>query len=60
MAVDQLAIMFITAVVTGGVSAIATVAGLRVHIEYLRAGQGRNEKAIARAHDRIDAIEKRA
>lgn len=52
----------ISSVVAGAVSAIAssqlTIAGLRVHIEYLKQADERHEKAITRAHERIDSVEK--
>ena len=56
MPTDQLLTIIYTAIVTGGVSAIATVGALKVHINYLREGQERNERAIARAHKRIDEL----
>jgi len=49
--------MIITAVVTGGFSAATTVIALKVHIVYLRESLARQEKAIERAHDRIDTID---
>lgn len=59
MPTDQLLTIVYTAIVTGGVSAIATVGALRVHINYLREGQTRNERAISRAHERIDELGER-
>jgi hypothetical protein len=58
MPTDQLVTILLTAVVTGGFSAITTVGALRVHIAYLKEGQTRNEKATNRAHERIDVIDK--
>jgi len=56
---DQMMILM-TAIVTGAVSAggasLLTVAGLRVHVEYLKKATEDNEKAITRAHTRIDSM----
>lgn len=48
--------ILITAVVTGGVSTLSTIIGLRVHISYLRENIDRHEKSITRAHGRIDEL----
>lgn len=47
----------ITGVASGGLSAIATVAALKVHITWLRETVQRHERAIERAHQRIDRVE---
>lgn len=44
-------------VLTGAVSAIATVKALQVHISYLREGLERVERMATRAHARIDQIQ---
>jgi len=54
---SQLILIFVTALVTGGISALVTVGALKVHIVYLREGLGRNEKATMRAHERIDVLQ---
>lgn len=46
----------ITSIATGIVSSVATVKSLQVHIDYLRSNAERQEKAIERAHDRLDNI----
>ena len=55
----------ITGAITGLLSSRQTIAALLVHIDYLRDGIARGEKADARieqvavrAHDRIDRLEK--
>jgi len=57
---DQVMII-LTAVLTGAISAggasILTVAGLRVHVEYLKQATENNDKAISRAHSRIDSLQ---
>tara|TARA_R110000803_G_scaffold166755_6_gene230046 strand:- start:266 stop:454 length:189 start_codon:yes stop_codon:yes gene_type:complete len=57
---DQLMIL-VTALITGAVSAggasLLTVAGLRVHVEYLKKATEDNDKSITRAHKRIDDIQ---
>ena len=58
MPTEQLLLIFITALVTGGISSLVTVGALKVHIVYLREGLTRNENSINRAHDRITDIEK--
>lgn len=57
--------VIITAIVTGAVSSVATIAGLRVHILYIRERLEDHRKrfemienSIARAHTRVDSIEK--
>lgn len=42
--------------ITGGISSGLTIAGLRVHIIYLRETLTRHESAISRAHSRIDQL----
>lgn len=42
---------------TGASSAAMTVVALRVHIQYLRESVARQERAIQRAHERIDEIQ---
>lgn len=56
--------VIITAVVTGAISAIGTVAALRVHILYIRERLtehherfNKMERAIERAHERLDEME---
>ena len=45
-------------VLTGLVSTLGTVAALKVHITYLRESVAKLEKAVTRAHKRIDEHEK--
>lgn len=52
--------VIITAVVTGGTSSVATIAALRVHIQYLRETVTRLESAIQRAHERIDEMQRQS
>lgn len=61
---DQIVAVVITGILSGGVAAIATVAALRVHVEYareniklLREAVDRLDGAIARAHARVDRLE---
>ena len=58
MTSEQIITMIVTAIITGGFSAITTVTALKVHINYLRESIARHEKAITRAHDRIDDLDK--
>lgn len=50
----------ISSVIAGVVSAFfssqLTIAGLRVHIEYLKNTADRHDRAISRAHGRIDRL----
>lgn len=48
--IAQLVAVIATGLLTGAVSAIATVAAVRVHISYLRS-------SVERAHKRIDDIQ---
>lgn len=52
--------LIITVLITGGItgiiSTVTTVIALRVHLKYLIESIERHEKAIARAHDRIDNL----
>ena len=57
MDITQIIYALVTAVITGGVSALATVKALRVHIQYLRETIDRHELSLTRAHDRITKIE---
>jgi acyl-coenzyme A thioesterase PaaI-like protein len=50
--------ILIASAVTGLISTTGTVVALKVHINYLREGSERHEKAITRAHARIDHIER--
>lgn len=56
---SELTMMVMTGVITGGFSAATTVIALKVHIVYLREHVERHERAIERAHSRIDDIEKK-
>lgn len=58
MEVDNLAMIILTAVITGGFTTMTTVAALKVHINYLREGLKKNESATIRAHARIDQLDK--
>ncbi len=58
MTTEQLVTILLSAVVTGGFSGIITVAGVKVHIAYLKESVTRNEKATIRAHERVDRVEK--
>ncbi len=55
---EQLILTVIASVITGAISAVATVKALGVHITYLRESITRHEQAIERAHQRIDHLEK--
>lgn len=52
--------MIMIALITGGIcsigSSLLTVAGLRVHIDYLRKADAKHEENITYAHKRIDEI----
>lgn len=48
-----------TSLATGLVSSVATTKALHVHIDYLRKNDERQEEAIARAHSRLDKVEKK-
>ncbi len=56
---EQIVIAVIVSIITGGVSAFGTVKALHVHISYLKDITNKLESAIARAHSRIDSIERR-
>ncbi len=56
----QLAEIIMTAVVTGITSTVGTVAGIRVHIQYLREQVTEAKQAATRAHQRIDRIKQSA
>jgi hypothetical protein len=58
MTTDQIVTVILTAIITGGFSTVTTVAALKVHINYLRESIARQEKAINRAHGRIDAYDR--
>lgn len=49
----------ITGALAGGISSQRTIAALIVHIDYLRSHIDRHETTINRAHQRIDALERR-
>jgi len=51
---EQILLVVVTAVITSGLSTIATVSSLRVHIDYLRETLTTHKHAIDRAHQRID------
>lgn len=53
-----LLISVITGAIAGQVGAQKTIAALVVHIDYLRSHVDRHEKAIARAHERIDQLDR--
>lgn len=55
----QVVSVIASSVLTGIVSTMGTVKALGVHIAYLREAIERQERAIERAHQRIDEIEKK-
>ncbi len=54
----QIASVIASSVLTGIVSTMGTVRALGVHITYLREAIDRQERAIERAHKRIDDLER--
>jgi hypothetical protein len=48
----------LTSAITGGISTFATVKALNVHINYINRALVRLDKAVLRAHERIDSLEK--
>lgn len=46
-----------SSVVTGGVSALATIKALKVHITYIRERLAEHGEAIKRAHERITELD---
>lgn len=65
MTAEEIGAIIITSVLTGGLSAVTTVAALKVHVQYLResieqlrAADDKQAKAIERAHQRIDELVK--
>jgi len=58
---DEVSLIIVTALIAGAISAVGssilTIAGLRVQIGYLEKADERHEKAITRAHERIDEIQ---
>ncbi|MCU7841817.1 MAG: hypothetical protein KZQ94_20885 [Candidatus Thiodiazotropha sp. (ex Troendleina suluensis)] len=48
---------FAASVVTGGVSSLATIKALGVHISYIKEKLVEHGDAIRRAHDRTDELE---
>lgn len=59
MEVTEIVSVIVSSVLTGIVSTMGTVKALGVHIAYLRESLDRHERAIERAHQRIDEIDKR-
>ncbi len=55
---DQVVTIIISSALTGIISSVATMAGLKVHITYLRESVGELKSAVTRAHERIDRLEK--
>lgn len=54
---SEIVMMVITAVITGGLSSLGTIAALRVHITYLGKAVDRHEEVIAHIHQRIDGMD---
>lgn len=52
-------VSIVTGAISGSVSSQRTIAALLVHIDYLRSHIDRHESTINRAHQRIDALERR-
>ncbi len=57
---NQLSEIIMTSVATGITSTVATVAGLRVHIQYLREQVREVKQTATRAHRRIDQLKQPA
>lgn len=57
--IDVVVTAIVTAIITGGVSSVSTVAALRVHISYLRETLSRHDDEIRAAYEAIRAIERR-
>lgn len=55
---EDVFVVIITSILTGGFSAISTVLSLKVHISYIRETLARHEQAIERAHIRLDSVER--
>lgn len=53
---DQVATAIVTAVLSGGVSAMSAVIALRVHVAWIKETLERRENALTRAHARIDEL----
>jgi prefoldin subunit 5 len=49
-----------TGFVTAVCSSLLTIAGLRVQIKYLEQADEKHDKAIVRAHERIDEMQRNA
>ena len=56
---ESMADIIITSIVTGCFTGIATVAAIKVNISWLIKATDKNERAINRAHERIDQAERR-
>ncbi|MEW8346754.1 MAG: hypothetical protein AB2687_00455 [Candidatus Thiodiazotropha taylori] len=56
----DLALAIGASVTTGGVSTLATIKALGVHISYIKENQKKLEESNNRAHDRITAVDQRA
>lgn len=54
MSADQMTGAIITAVISGGVSAISAVAAIRVNIKWLERQLMEMKQSLGRAHQRID------
>lgn len=53
---EQMVTAIVTAVLSGGVSAMSAVVALRVHVAWIKETLERHEKAISRAHARVDEL----
>lgn len=52
-------VSIVTGAISGSISSQKTISALLVHIDYLRSHIDRHETTINRAHQRIDALERR-
>lgn len=56
MSGDQVVSAIVTAVLSGAISAMSAVVALRVHVAWIKETLERHEKAISRAHARVDEL----
>lgn len=56
MSGEEIARMVLSALLSGGVAALSAVVALKVHVAWIKETLERHERAISRAHERIDDI----
>ena len=57
--VESAVVAVLSAILGGGITGAAAAAAVRIEIKWLTITSDRHERAVTRAHDRIDAYEGR-